>query len=297
MLLNSEPAWLSIELTGLTLAKFRIQPFFSQNQQDKFTSVCMQPTTIPSSTPLLTGLSAEAKNLIIEILSFCQAHSDEKFVRKYAIYFREGTSEYDAYGVDPQLTVGKVKELSGRKEITIDLLLEAAPELLKSGKQEEAMFLLLLVEKNLKQLEAHHYANISKWFEVGIINWAQCDMLCAKILPWFFLKKMVPLSNLAEWQKSPFRFQRRAIAVPLIKLLKSTDDYSQFFELITPLMMDTERVVHQGLGWFLRESWKKQPAQTEEFLMGWKDQSARLIFQYATEKMTKEQRLRFRKSK
>ena len=257
----------------------------------------MQPTTIPSSTPLLTGLSAEAKNLIIEILSFCQAHSDEKFVRKYAIYFREGTSEYDAYGVDPQLTVGKVKELSGRKEITIDLLLEAAPELLKSGKQEEAMFLLLLVEKNLKQLEAHHYANISKWFEVGIINWAQCDMLCAKILPWFFLKKMVPLSNLAEWQKSPFRFQRRAIAVPLIKLLKSTDDYSQFFELITTLMMDTERVVHQGLGWFLRESWKKQPAQTEEFLMGWKDQSARLIFQYATEKMTKEQRLRFRKSK
>jgi hypothetical protein len=35
----------------------------------------------------------------------------------------------------------------------------------------------------------------------------------------------------------------------------------------------------------------------EVFLLKWKDISARLIFQYATEKMTKENKERFRKSK
>ena len=50
-------------------------------------------------------------------------------------------------------------------------------------------------------------------------------------------------------------------------------------------MMDPERVVQQGLGWFLRETWKKHPKAVEAFLLEWKDRSPRLIFQYATEKM------------
>ena len=98
-------------------------------------------------------------------------------------------------------------------------------------------------------------------------------------------------------RRSALALARRSVAVPLIKLLKSTDNYTPFFELITPLMMDSERVVHQGLGWFLREAWKKQPVQTEHFLLLWKDRAARLIFQYATERMSKEERLRFRRSK
>ena len=66
---------------------------------------------------------------------------------------------------------------------------------------------------------------------------------------------------------------------------------------IEPMMKDDERVVHQGLGWFLREAWKIDPEPVEVFLLKWKDISARLIFQYATEKMTKENKERFRKSK
>ncbi len=68
-------------------------------------------------------------------------------------------------------------------------------------------------------------------------------------------------------------------------------------EFIDPMMMDTEREVHQGLGWFLRECWKKDRNETEKFLLKWKNHCARLIIQYATEKMTKEERLRFRKAK
>jgi 3-methyladenine DNA glycosylase AlkD len=63
------------------------------------------------------------------------------------------------------------------------------------------------------------------------------------------------------------------------------------------MMMDPERVVHQGLGWFLREAWKKQAEPAENFLLKWKDSAARLIFQYATEKMALNEKSRFRKEK
>ena len=62
-------------------------------------------------------------------------------------------------------------------------------------------------------------------------------------------------------------------------------------------MLDPERVVQQGLGWFLREAWKKTPAPVEAYLTGWKDTAPRLIFQYATEKMSAADRARFRRAK
>ena len=79
--------------------------------------------------------------------------------------------------------------------------------------------------------------------------------------------------------------------------MKTTIDFQPFFEFLDPMMMDPEREVHQGLGWFLREAWKKQSEPTEKFLLKWKNTSPRLIFQYATEKMTKEWKERFRRER
>lgn len=62
-------------------------------------------------------------------------------------------------------------------------------------------------------------------------------------------------------------------------------------------MLDAERVVHQGLGWFLREAWKIKKEETESFLLKWKNQAPRLIYQYATEKMSTEEKNVLRKRK
>jgi 3-methyladenine DNA glycosylase AlkD len=62
-------------------------------------------------------------------------------------------------------------------------------------------------------------------------------------------------------------------------------------------MSDEERVVQQGVGWFLREAWKKDRNAVEPFLAEWKDTAPRLIFQYATEKMSKTEKERFRADK
>jgi hypothetical protein len=51
------------------------------------------------------------------------------------------------------------------------------------------------------------------------------------------------------------------------------------------------------VGWFLREAWKIEPEPVEAFLLKYKNTAPRLIFQYATEKMTKEGKERFRRDK
>jgi 3-methyladenine DNA glycosylase AlkD len=83
----------------------------------------------------------------------------------------------------------------------------------------------------------------------------------------------------------------------MLGLLKAAPAIAPLLEFLRPMMMDPERVVDQGLGWFLREAWKREPKPVEAFLKEWKDRSPRLIFQYATEKMTPAGRARFRAAK
>jgi 3-methyladenine DNA glycosylase AlkD len=96
---------------------------------------------------------------------------------------------------------------------------------------------------------------------------------------------------------APFKYQRRAVPVTLIGLLKETQKLEPLFQLIEPLMGDGEKVVQQGTGWFLREAWKRQPKPTEAFLLRYKDTCPRLIVQYATEKMESSAKQRFRRSR
>jgi 3-methyladenine DNA glycosylase AlkD len=74
-------------------------------------------------------------------------------------------------------------------------------------------------------------------------------------------------------------------------------DIDRWLAFIEPLMSDSEKVVHQGAGWFLREAWKRKPAKVEAFLLRHKDRAPRLIYQYATEKMDKAAKARFRRSR
>jgi hypothetical protein len=62
-------------------------------------------------------------------------------------------------------------------------------------------------------------------------------------------------------------------------------------------MEDAEEDVQKGLGTLLREIWKKFPELAEGFLLKWKNKCGRKIVQYATEKMDKEYRLKFKKEK
>ena len=236
----------------------------------------------------------KAIELCEEIRSYCRANADEAVVKKYSRYFKEG---YDAYGVSKEKYEGKVDLLIKDKRINMKLVLSASRHLVKSRKYEEASFAIRLLSTFSEEFTIATFNEIGKWFEIGITNWAHTDVICGMLIPPFFEKDIISLEALSDWRTAKNKYQRRAVPVSMLKFLKATNDYAPLFTFIEPLMMDSERVVHQGLGWFLREAWKLKRKETEAFLLKWKNDAPRLIFQYATEKMTAEQKKRFRRVK
>jgi len=233
-------------------------------------------------------------DLLLEIRTFCQTHANEEVARKSQRYFKE---EFIGYGLTSPQVTGKVREMLGRKELDLPLVLETMPLLIESGKYEETSFGLLLINGFSKFYAPSTFVEISGWFAKGIHNWAHADTLGMFILPKFLQRNIVPVDAFLPWKNSGYKFQRRCVPVTLIKSLKTAGNFIPLFIFIEPLMLDKEREVHQGVGWFLREAWKKRKEETEEFLLKWKDTAPRLIFQYACEKMTAEEKSRFRKVK
>jgi 3-methyladenine DNA glycosylase AlkD len=234
------------------------------------------------------------QKLIEDIRTYCKACVNEAIVKKYSRFFKEG---FDAYGLSQEQVEIKVKELLQTPGVNISLILKAAPELLETGKYEETSFVLLLLNGFEKEFSKKVFEEIGKWFSYGICNWAHADTLGMFILPKFISRGIIAPEYLKPWISSKYKYQRRTVPVALIKSLKTSKNFSSFFRLIQPLMTDSERVVHQGVGWFLREAWKLNRERTEGYLFKWKDKAPRLIFQYATEKMTSKEKKRFRRER
>ncbi len=236
----------------------------------------------------------KASELFQDIRAYCQNHADEKLVKKYSRYFRDG---YDAYGLSRELFEAKIDSLIKNPKVSKRLVLAASRPLIKSGKYEETNFAVRLLKEFEEEFDEKTLPAVEKWFGIGIVNWAHCDVLCGHLMTPLFEKKIISLEILSGWRKAKNKYQRRAVPVSMLPLLKTRKSFKPLFRFIEPLMMDPEKKVQQGLGWFLREAWKIKPTDTEDFLMKWKDKSPRTIYQYATEKMTTEERKRFRKDK
>lgn len=236
------------------------------------------------------------RSLAARIRDFCRAHADEKIIVKYAKYFREG---YDAYGVDGELTSAEADAIvrEYRETLGFEGFLDLGDLLMASGKYEESHFAIHFVTAFGKWFSKATLGRIGAWFDGGVQNWAISDGICGNILSPLLSRSLVALDDFGSWRGSPDRWKRRAVPVSMLALLKTGFDIDRMLDFIRPIMMDNERVVDQGLGWFLREAWKKHPIEVERFLLEWKDSAARLIFQYATERMTPEGKERFRRAK
>lgn len=231
-----------------------------------------------------------------EIRHFCEANANPDLVKKYARYFVEG---YDAFGVDGKLILEQRKQwlADWGKEHDLNWFLDLGDRLVATGKYEEGWIGMAFIIMQVKSITPESFVRVGAWLEDGLHNWAHVDTLSGDLLSQYLTKEVVPLTAFSDWRKSPSKWKRRAVPVTLIKALKLDYTIPELLAFIDPLMGDGEKVVHQGLGWFLREAWKRDPKPTETFLLNYKDTCARLIVQYATEKMIKEEKLRFRKDK
>lgn len=232
--------------------------------------------------------------LIQEIQSYCLANADAERLQKSQRFFKE---EFVGHGLTAPQLYSKVKELQKEGKFDLPTVLEAAPILMKGGMYEEISIILLLLDGLWKKFTPETFHTIGQWFSFSISNWAHADVLGMFILPKFLDKKILEMSDFAPWLDSPYKFQRRCVPVTLIKHMKKTREVMPAILFVERLMTDPEREVHQGIGWFLREAWKINATEVEPFLLKYKDSAPRLIIQYACEKMTPENKLRFKRAK
>ncbi len=251
----------------------------------------------------------DVDRLVAEIRTYCAAHANPKEATRYARYFKEG---YDAWGLldkgNPFFTERRDEWLARYAELGVKGFIEAGEQLFASGKYEEGVIAIQFLERRRAEMTCAAVTSLARWFRAGLGNWAHNDVLCGELLAPLLKEGRLPLDALAPWRDSPLRFQRRAVPVAMLGLLPALSRGREvppaerrrikpLLAFIRPMMLDTERVVHQGLGWFLREAWKRAPEVVEPFLLQFKDSAARLIFQYATEKMTSAGKARFRAAK
>lgn len=242
------------------------------------------------------AITMTAQELEKKIISFCEANKNEARIEQNKHFFKNG--EFQGYGLTAPQVYAEIKYLLKLPSMSLKLSLEVAPHLLTSKMYEPITMGLLLVNAFGKQFSKALFIEMGNWYRFTIHNWAHADTMGMFILPQFIKYKVITYTEFAPWLTSEYKFQRRSVPVTLIKLLKSKTiyDFNPIFKFLEPLMTDPEREVHQGMGWFLREAWKLQPNQTEPFLLKWKDVAPRLIINYATEKMTKEQKLKFKRA-
>lgn len=232
--------------------------------------------------------------VVKEIRDFCEKNADVTVVKKYSRYFVEG---YDAYGIDGKLMEAEHARLINtyRAELGFAGFLDLGDRLVRTGKYEEASFAVLFAQDFSREYTPATFERLGHWLDNGICNWAHTDMMAGGVFSYFLMKKTVPYAALSDWRTAASKWKRRVVPASLIKILKEVEDIQELLDFLSPMMLMPEKVVHQGLGWFLREDWKLYPQPVEAYLLRWKDSAPRLIFRYATEKMTAEQKVRFKR--
>lgn len=231
--------------------------------------------------------------VIRQISAFCHEHANPELVTKYSRYFREG---YDAFGLNDKQVHELADSIADSFSLDTMSLFPLGLQLFQSGKYEFGSIAILLLEKQAKHFDESCLEGVRNWFDAGVNNWAHSDVLCTRITPLFLQNGIVELSAFDEWRSSVSRWTRRAVPVTMLCLRKSHNP-DALLSFIDGMMGDEERVVHQGLGWFLRELWKLHPSVVEAFLLKHKDHCARLIIQYATEKMSAQMKQNYKKTK
>jgi 3-methyladenine DNA glycosylase AlkD len=240
---------------------------------------------------------AVAEAVFREVRAFCESRADAARARKYAKFFVEG---YDAYGVDPKDPAWEQnkKAWAGRlRAAEPAAYLDAGDLLVRTGKYEEASFAILIAKQFEDGYTPQVFRRLGQWFDGGIRNWGHTDVMCGEILGGFVSKGIVRLDALEEWRGSSYKFKRRAVPVMLINAVAAGMTVAPLLEFVEPLMHDPEKVVQQGMGWFLREAWKREPKQVEALLKKHKDSAPRLIVQYAAEKMSAAQKQQFKRAR
>jgi 3-methyladenine DNA glycosylase AlkD len=234
----------------------------------------------------------EKNKIYREIRTWCEKNADRKIVQKYSRYFKEG---YDAHGLDSKKLDAEFG-IWGEKYFDKMNFADAkklGEILYSSGKYEESAIAVRIFKRYESEYKKSDLNILKKWLDKYATTWAHTDVMCWEVIKLFYYREIIKYSDLKSWLTSKSTWTRRAVPVSFIKII-DREKIPLLLEFVRPLIEDKERPIHQGIGWFYREAWKKEPKSVEKILIEIKDFAPRTIIQYATEKMDKKEKIKYK---
>jgi 3-methyladenine DNA glycosylase AlkD len=137
-----------------------------------------------------------------------------------------------------------------------------------------------------KTCGAREFALFTRWLDRYVDNWAHTDGLSLWLLGASIGNDASLIDRLDSWTRAKNRWKRRAAAVSLVPSAKRGEHTRAILRIAVPLMEDQDDMVQKGVGWLLKETYPKKPAEVVRFLVANRTRTTRLVLRYAAEKMT-----------
>lgn len=158
-----------------------------------------------------------------------------------------------------------------------------AEELLKTGRQEEAMIAFDWVFRMKRSFAREDGEVFARWMGEYIHNWATCDTFCTRAFGFWLHLFPKETQIMRAWPRASNRWLRRASAVGLIYANRRGSLIDEAFERAKELRMDVDDLVQKGYGWMLKEVSKREPERVLAFCKEYEAVMPRTAYCYALE--------------
>lgn len=159
-------------------------------------------------------------------------------------------------------------------------------ELMSTRGHNEGALVCYLYRRFAKQCEAREFKMFTRWLDRYVDEWGLTDGLSLWLLGASIANDASLIDQLDSWTKSKNRWKRRGAAVALVYSAKRGEHTKAILRIAAPLIEDKDGMVQKGVGWLLKETYPKKPAETVRFLVANRAKTTRLVLRYAAEKMS-----------
>lgn len=153
------------------------------------------------------------------------------------------------------------------------------------GSLEEGVIVCHVYRRFAKGCGRREFRLFESWIDRYVHNWAHCDGLAGWLVAACIANEPELIPKLESWTRSRNVWKRRAAAVALLQEAKKGRNTEAIFRIATLLRNDADDMVQKGVGWVLKETYPKKPAEVVRFLAPWRATAPRLLIRYAAEKM------------
>ncbi len=229
-----------------------------------------------------------------ELLEQLQDMGDPERAAGTARYFQVKQGGYGEGDVFIGIRVPELRKLARRWR---GMELTEVVKLLRSPYHEARLLaLLLLVEQYRRAAPAEKEAIVELYLQNSdrINNWDLVDTSAPHILGAYIYSKS-DRGLLDELAASPSVWERRMALLATFHFIRQ-GEFGETLRLVKKLLDDPEDLIHKAAGWMLREMGKRDEKLLLDFLEENAARMPRTMLRYATEKLTPEQKRRFRGS-